>query len=96
MLAKLKKDYIPKLKKYEQHKDMLDGRNSCSKTDKDATFFRMKEDHLGMGQLKPGYNVQIATEDQFILGYGIYQKAADTSVFIPFMDKVKDTIKRSS
>ena len=92
-VAKLKKDYIPKLKKYEQHKDMLDGRNSCSKTDKDATFFRMKEDHLGMGQLKPGYNVQIATEDQFILGYGIYQKAADTSVFIPFIDKVKTQLK---
>ena len=92
-VAKLKKDYIPKLKKYEQHKDMLDGRNSCSKTDKDATFFRMKEDHLGMGQLKPGYNVQIATEDQFILGYGIYQKAADTSVFIPFIDKVKTQLR---
>jgi transposase len=92
-VAKLKKDYIPKLKKYEQHKDMLDGRNSCSKTDTDATFFRMKEDHLGMGQLKPGYNVQIATEDQFILGYGIYQKAADTSVFIPFIDKVKTQLR---
>ena len=39
-VAKLKKDYIPKLKKYQQQKDMLDGRNSCSKTDKDATFFR--------------------------------------------------------
>ena len=49
----------------------------------------MKEDHLGMSQLKPGYNVQIATENQFILGYGIYQKAADTSVFIPFMDRLK-------
>ena len=72
---------------------MLDGRNSCSKTDTDATFFRMKEDHLGMGQLKPGYNVQIATEDQFILGYGIYQKAADTSVFIPFIDKVKTQLR---
>lgn len=92
-VAKLKKDYIPKLKKYEQQKDMLGGRNSCSKTDKDATFFRMKEDHLGMGQLKPAYNVQIATEDQFILGYGIYQKAADTSVFIPFIDKVKTQLR---
>lgn len=88
-VAKLKKEYAPKLKKYEQQKDMLQQRNSCSKTDRDATFFRMKEDHLGMSQLKPAYNVQIATEDQFILGYGIYQKAADTSVFIPFIDKVK-------
>lgn len=92
--TKLKKEYAPKLKKYEHQKDMLDGRNSCSKTDKDATFFRMKEDHLGLSQLKPGYNVQIATEDQFILGYGIYQKAADTSVFIPFMNKVQTQLKR--
>jgi transposase len=91
---KLKKEYVPKLKKYEDQKDMLSGRNSCSKTDKDATFFRMKEDHLGMSQLKPAYNVQIATEDQFILGYGLYQKAADTSVFIPFMDRVSTQIKR--
>jgi hypothetical protein len=46
-----------------------------------------------MGQLKPGYNVQIATEDQFILGYGMYQKAADTSVFIPFIEKVKTQLR---
>ena len=92
-IRKLKNEYVPKLKKYEQQKDMLQQRNSCSKTDRDATFFRMKEDHLGMSQLKPAYNVQIATEDQFILGYGIYQKAADTSVFIPFIDKVKTQLK---
>lgn len=92
-VTKLKKEYIPKLKKYDQQKDMLGGRNSCSKTDNDATFFRMKEDHLNTGQLKPGYNVQIATEDQFILGYGVYQKAADTSVLIPFIEKVKTQLK---
>jgi transposase len=92
-VKRLKNEYVPKLKKYEQQKDMLQQRNSCSKTDRDATFFRMKEDHLGMSQLKPAYNVQIATEDQFILGYGIYQKAADTSVFIPFIDKVKTQLR---
>jgi hypothetical protein len=90
-VKKLKKE-VPKLKKYQKQKGMLGGRNSCSKTDNDATFFRMKEDHHGMSQLKPGYNVQIATENQFILGYGIYQKAADTSVFIPFMDRIKDQL----
>lgn len=36
-------------------------RNSYSKTDRDATFMRMKDDHMKNGQLKPGYNVQIAT-----------------------------------
>lgn len=91
-VTKLKKE-VPKLKKYQKQKGMLGGRNSCSKTDNDATFFKMKEDHHGMSQLKPGYNVQIATENQFIMGYGIYQKAADTSVFIPFMDRLKDQLK---
>jgi transposase len=91
-VKKLQKE-LPKLKKNEQQSKMLGGRNSCSKTDPDATFFRMKEDHLHTSQLKPAYNVQIATENQFILGYGVYQKADDTSVFIPFMERVKKQIK---
>ena len=94
-IKKIKNDYVPRLKKYEDQKDKLQGRNSCSKTDTDATFFRMKEDHLGTGQLKPAYNVQIATENQFILGYGIYQKAADTSVFIPFFERAKEQMQCS-
>jgi transposase len=92
-IKKVKKE-VEKLKKNQQQKDMLGGRNSCSKTDTDATFFRMKEDHIGMSQLKPAYNVQIATENQYILGYGVYQKAADTSVFIPFMNRVKDHLSK--
>ena len=39
---------------------MGEGRNSYSKTDTNATFMRMKEDHMRNGQLKPAYNVQIA------------------------------------
>jgi len=92
-VTKLKNE-ASKLKKYQKQKGMLGGRNSCSKTDNDATFFKMKEDHHGMSQLKPGYNVQIATENQFILGYGVYQKAADTSVFIPFMERVKSQLSK--
>jgi transposase len=92
-VKQLQKNYLPRMKKYESQSRILGGRNSCSKTDHDATFFRMKEDHLNKGQLKPGYNVQIATENQFILGYGVYQKADDTSVFIPFLEKVKNQIK---
>ena len=92
-VTKLKNE-IPKLKKNQKQKDKLGGRNSCSKTDNDATFFRMKGDHQGMAPLKPGYNVQIATDSQYIVGYGVYQKAADTSVFIPFMDKVIDQLKK--
>ena len=63
-------------------------RNSFSKTDKDATFMRMKEDHMKNGQLKPGYNVQMATENQFILFYSIHQRPTDTRCFIPHMEIV--------
>lgn len=49
---------------------MWKGRNSYSKTDLEATFMRMKEDHMRNGQLKASYNVQIAVENYFIIhGY---------------------------
>jgi hypothetical protein len=53
----------------------------------------MKDDHMRNGQLKPAYNVQIGTENQFILGYSIHQKSTDTSHFIPHLDKVKEHLK---
>nr|WP_276353805.1 transposase [Cohnella sp. YIM B05605] len=58
----LRKDLLPRLQKYETQEEILGTRNSYSKTDHDATFMRMKEDHIRNGQLKPGYNVQTGTE----------------------------------
>ncbi|WP_453995677.1 transposase [Bacillus nitroreducens] len=49
---------------------------------------RMKEDHMKNGQLKPGYNVQVGTENQFILYYTIHQRLTDTRCFIPQMEKL--------
>ena len=54
----LKKDYLPRKQRYEKNREILKERNSFSKTDHDATFIRMKEDHMMNGQLKPSYNVQ--------------------------------------
>ena len=54
-------------------KSILKDRNSFSKTDHDTTFMRMKEDHMKNGQLKPGYNLQIATNSQFVLSYDLFQ-----------------------
>lgn len=73
-----KKQYPAKLAEYEINEKILDGRNSYSKTDNDATFMRMKEDRLGNGELKAAYNVQIMTNNQFITNYGIYQNPGDT------------------
>lgn len=78
-LKKLEKEQLPKLKEYEQHLEILEERNSYAKTDTDATFMRMKEDHMLNGQLKAGYNVQISTENQIITHYSIHQKPADTT-----------------
>ena len=68
-VKKLEQDHLPKLQSYEDQEELLDGRSSYSKTDIDATFMRTKDDHLGNGQLKPCYNIQLGTEDQFIVNY---------------------------
>lgn len=68
------------LDKYEEQEKVLGtGRNSYSKTDTDATFMRMKDDHMRNGQLKPAYNVQISTNNQFVASYSIHQKTNDTN-----------------
>ena len=97
-LAKKKKliddDYTPKCKKYEEYSEIAGERNSFSKTDHDATFMRMKEDYMKNGQLKPGYNIQIGTENQFILGYSIHQKPGDTTTLIPHLNSLESYIGR--
>ncbi|OWZ82645.1 IS1182 family transposase, partial [Natranaerobius trueperi] len=85
----IKKDYLPRTKKYERYQSTFKGRNSFSKTDTDATFMRMKEDHMRNGQLKPGHNLQLGTEKQFILGYSIHQKPGDTTCLIPHLERLK-------
>jgi len=82
----LEKDLLPRKQKYEEQKAIFGERNSFSKTDTDATFMRMKEDHMMNGQLKPGYNVQIGTENQFIVGFSLHQRAGDPGCLIPHLD----------
>ena len=81
---------LPKLEEYERHLDTLANRNSYSKTDTDATFMRMKEDHMLNGQLKPAYNVQISTESQFISHYDFYPNPTDTLTLIPFLNSFEN------
>lgn len=86
------KDYLPRARKYERQKRILGSRNSYSKTDHDATFMRMKEDHMKNGQLKPGYNIQIGTENQFILGYSIHQSPGDSLTLPVHMENLKKNL----
>lgn len=74
-----------KLQDYDDKIAVMGDRNSCSKTDPDATFMRMKEDAMNNGQTKPGYNLQIGTENQFITDFGLFQNPGDTFTMIPFL-----------
>ena len=85
-LKKLEEDYLPRLEKYEEQLKILGDRNSYSKTDPDAVFMRMKDDHMKNGQLKPAYNAQISTENQFITQYSIHQTTADTVTLASHLD----------
>jgi len=87
--GKLENELLPKLKEYEQHLSTLGDRNSYSKTDHDATFMRMKEDHMKNGQLKPAYNIQLSTENNYITNFTIHQKPGDTTTFIPHIEAYK-------
>lgn len=77
---------LPRLKRYETQLKQLGDRNGMSKTDQDATFMRMKQDHMKNGQLKPGYNVQISTSEQFITHFSIHQKPGDTTTLKPHLE----------
>jgi transposase len=90
-LKLIRENFLPRLAKYKEQNETFGDRNSYSKTDKDATFMRMKEDPMKNGQLKPGYNVQIGTEDQFIVFYSIHQRPTDTRCLIPHLEKLAST-----
>lgn len=82
-----RKHWPAALDRYEQQEKVLGNRNSYSKTDPDATFMRMKEDHMRNGQLKPGYNVQISTNNQFIASYSLHPNPTDTRTLIPHLQQ---------
>ena len=85
-------EYFDRINRYHENQRILGTRNSYSKTDLDATFMRMKEDHMRNGQLKPAYNVQIGVESEYIVGLGLFPNPTDTTTLIPFLERLaKDT-----
>jgi transposase len=95
-IQKLQEEHLPRLEKYEQQLKTLGNRNSFSKTDEDATFMRMKEDHMKNGQLKPAYNPQISTENQYITHFSIHQKPNDTTTLSPHLESFKQKYNKQS
>jgi len=80
--------------KYDGYNQLFEGRNSFSKTDTDATFMHMKEDHMRNSQLKPGYNVQIGVEGEYIVGVDLFSERSDQLTFIPFMNTLKEKLPK--
>ena len=79
-----------KLGEYDCRLERIGNRNSMSKTEPDATFMRMKEDAMNNGQTKPGYNLQISAENQFITDFGLFPNPTDTLTLIPFLNSFLD------
>ena len=79
---------LERLKKYAEHiKICGEDRGSYSKTDHDATFMRMKRDHMGNDQLLPAYNIQCAVCDGYIAAFDVCQYASDMDCFQPLMER---------
>jgi len=84
-LTKLSKEKS-KLEKYEEQDSILGARNSYSKTDHDASMMRMK----GTDELRPGYNPQVSSENQFVVAVSVGQNASDSVCFPVHLQKIKD------
>ena len=86
--------FLSKKGEYLSHLGKFNGRNSFSKTDVDATFMHMKEDYMRNGQLKPGYNIQIGVESEYIVGIGAFSNRSDVNTLIPFLNRIKSHTNR--
>jgi transposase len=85
---------IEKQRSYDRYNSLFDGRNSFSKTDTDATFMHMKEDHMRNSQLKPGYNVQLGIEGEYIVGVDISSERNDYQTLVPFLKLLEESYQQ--
>ena len=85
----LLRELLERKAKYQRYDETFRGRNSFSKTDPDATFMHMKEDHMRNAQLKPGYNVQFGVEGEYITGVLVSSERSDQLTLIPLMEQMQ-------
>jgi len=93
-LTYAKKNWPSKVDQYAQQEQILGKRKSYSKTDTDATFMHMKEDHKRTAQLKPAYNVQLSSQDQYIVNYSLHQTPSDTTTLDKHLESFYTLYKR--
>jgi len=94
-VKKMETNYLPRQQKYEEQERKLAGRNSYARSDEEATSMRMKEDRgAEKPWAKPAYNVQLGTENQFVVGFSLHQRPGDTSCLIPHLEGVRQYLGR--
>ena len=71
--------------------EYIDGTKIESKANRYTFVWR---DAMNNGQTKPGYNLQIGTENQFILDFGLFQTPGDTTTMIPFLESFRNRYGR--
>ena len=84
----LLQELLGRKEKYAQYQETFNGRNSFSKTDPDATFMHMKDDHMRNAQLKPGYNIQLGVEGEYITGVLVSSERSDQLTLIPLLENM--------
>ena len=77
---------------YDGHTASFQGRNNYCKTDPDATFMHVKDDHMRNAQLKPGYNVQIGVDSEYIVAADIFQDRNDVWTLVPFLKTMEKKV----
>ena len=87
--------YRDRIIEYNNHIDICGERNSYSKTDPDATFMRMKEDHMLNGQLKPAYNLQHGVDSGYISWLTVNQNPGDTVTLRNFISNMHGNLNFS-
>ncbi len=80
---------LARKRKYTGYQETFKGRNSFSKTDPDATFMHMKDDHMRNAQLKPGYNIQLGVEGEYITGVHVSSERSDQLALIPLLENME-------
>ena len=88
-LRRAKKAWKEQLVQAEADGEAIGERGSMSRTDPDATFMRMKEDHMGNGQLEPAYNTQISVENGIVTNYTLHQTPSDTLTYQQHLEEYK-------
>ncbi|NPV12327.1 MAG: IS1182 family transposase [Ignavibacteria bacterium] len=75
--------FVEKKKIYDEYLRVLKDRNSCSKTDLDATFTSLKTKGV-----EPAYMVMIGTENQFIINGTVCRRLSEAKGFKEHMEEL--------